>query len=56
MDRRVKRRIRLTAGSGLGKNALYRHSIAALMADQLAYLADPAPRYRSRRRFSNGRL
>ncbi len=42
VDRHVTRKIRLTAGSGLGKNALYHHSIAALMADQLAYLADPA--------------
>jgi len=41
VDRRVTRKIRITADACLDKDSLYRHTIAALMTDQLAYLADP---------------
>ncbi len=42
IDRHVTRIVRVSYDSGFDKDDLYRHCIAGLMADQLAYLRDPA--------------
>ena len=42
IERTVTRKIRLAWNAGPDKDALYRNGVAALMTDQLAFIADPS--------------